>query len=561
MSENKKKHITVLIAWAALQAYYLAFHFSWGSFSCFAIALIYLFCTTVLGKKQDNIHVVETIGNLIGTTFAAFLGYHVVTTIFPAFQIPENADFSGAFTAINSQLVDKIDSSGFRIAFSGTASPIMLVAAVVFFLLKIFAKRAAVKILYQYLWRGCLFAALIHTNYRSKEILILYAVCTLVFVACDILSCQQNGKPYKAGKRWYTALNVLLIVVLILQPDALAPFTQKGYMEYYFITSGFKWYTALYILAVLVAAGIFMVPRDASTEAKSVMDIFVFWNAVCVLVTLFFMTRFHVGYWWVVALIYGICVTVVLVAFSPIRVDGNEKLRDMDFLFLPVVSIGVIITVIAGHYGRLLAIWALVGGGLLIAHQLRQRSSEDGWVKDARFYSMILLVVGVVAAVFLWGFNRLGLNFLILLGMLVVALAFVWIISSDSGLFAKRSQLMQIISVALFVVLCISLCCKNGSKIKITTDESDKIVVDVSARKNREIETIEYYWLESYLLLDDRQEGFPQEVLLPDEQIPEQDGRLRVVVTDNYGSMTERIYWVHSNRYMQSNDEIDSHQQ
>lgn len=550
MSENKTKHIAALGAWAALHAYYLAFHFSWNNFTYFAIVLIFLLCTTVLGKKHDETHVVGTLGNMLGASFALLLGYYIIASILPTFKIPENTDFSGIFTAINEQLGRKINRSKFEISFEGTKSYTMLIAAVVFFFISKSSKHPILGFLSKYLWTGCVFAALIDTNYGSEDILFLYVICTLLFVACDILNFQHDGSWNKAGKRWYNILNFLLIFVLVLQPNALIPFTQKGYVEYYFLTCGFKWYTALYILVVFLVTGVFMIAGYDSSQVKSNTDIFVFWNATCVLITTFFFTRFYVGYWWIVALLYGMGVSIVLTTLNPTKVQGNEKMEGLDFLFLPVISIAASITVIAGHFGRLLITWAFIGGAILIVDQFLRRNDEDAWWKDARFYTIVILTIGAIAAFDLWGFNRLVSNFLVLLGMLVVSLAFVWIISSDSGLFAKRSQLVQTITVVLFAILCISLCTKNGVKIKIDSDDIGKIMVDVSTKQeNREIETVEYYWLQDYLLLDENQEGFPEEKQLTNKKIPEQDGRLRVIVTDTYGSQTEQIYWVHYNQY------------
>ena len=554
MSANRTKHIAALVAWAALHAYYLAFHFSWSNFILLAIALLYLLCTTVLGKKHDETYVVGTLGNLLGTSFAVLLGYYILTAIIPTFKIPENTDFSGAFTAINVQLGQKLGATKFKIAFTGVRDYVILAVAVVFFFGSMSSKHPLVGILFKYLWTCCVFAILIDANYRSKEIMFLYVICTLLFVACDILSYQHDGSRKKTGKRWYNVLNILLLFVLILEPYTLVPFTQSGFIEYYFLTCGFKWYTALYILVVLVVAGLFMVlgfdSSNESLEAKSNTDVFVFWNAICVLITLFFMTRFYVGYWWAIALIYGIGIAIVLTALNPTKVQGNKKLEVMWYLFLPIISMAAIVTAIAGHYGRLLITWAFIGGGTLTVDQFLRRNDKDEWWKDARFYTIVLSSIGAIAAIDLWGFNRLALNFLVLLGMLVVSLVFVWVISSDSGLFAKRSQLMQTITVVLFATLCISLCSKNGGKIKISPDDNGKIVVDLSAaRGDRVIENVEFYWLEDYLLLDRNQEGFPEEVQLTNKKIPEQDGRLRVIVTDNYGSQTERIYWVHFCQY------------
>lgn len=555
MSDNKTKHIAALGAWAALHAYFLAFHFSWSNFAWYSIMLLFLFCTTVLGKKRDETCVVATLGNLLGSTFAVLLGYYVIATILPTFRIPEGQDLAGAFNAVTEQLLHKIDSSRFEIGFGGKNGFVMLISAVVFFFGRKSLKHPILAILFKYFWTGCIFAALIDTNYGSKEIMFLYVICTLLFVACDIINYQRDGSWNKAGKRWHNILNLLLLLVLILQPDALAPFTQEGYIEYYFLTCGFKWYTALYILIVFVAAGWFMFSGCDTSDAQSTTDLFVFWNAVCVLITLFFVTRFYVGYWWIVVLMYGICVTVTITTLHPTKVQNNEKLDGYGFAFLPLVSIAVIITVIAGHYGRLLITWAFLGGAILILDQFLRRNDEDVWWKDARFYTVALLAIGAIAVVDLWRSDRLVSNFLVLLGLLVVSLVFVWIISCDSGLFVKRSQLVQTLTVVLFAILCISLCAKNGAKIKIDMADSGKIGVDVSSkREDRTIEDVEYYWLEDLLLLDEDLEGFPKEEELINKMIPKRDGRLRVVATDNYGAQTEQIYWVHYDRYSETTD-------
>lgn len=550
MFENKIKHIAALCAWAALHAYYLAFHFSWSNFTYFAMVLIYLLCTTVVSKKSDETHVVGTLGNMLGASFALLLGYYIITSIFPIFNIPESADLSGIFTAIDEQLRRKFEASQFEIGIEGIKGYTMLTTAVVIFFMSKSSKHPILGILFKYLWTGCVFAALIDANYGSKDILLLYVVCTLLFVACDIMNFQHDGSRNKAGKRWYNILNILLLLTLMLRPEALIPFTQEGYVEYYFLICGFKWNTALYILVVLVIAGMFMIGCYEPSQIKSNTDIFVFWNAIFVLIATFFFTRYYVGYWWVVALLYVIGIAIVITILAPTKVKGNEKLEGLDFIFLPVISVAAIFTVIAGHFGCLLIAWTFAGGAILIVDQFLRGNDEDVWWKDVRFYTIVLLTIGAIAALYLWRANRLAFNFLVLLGMLAVSLAFVWFFSGDPGFLGKRSQLAQVITVAVFVILCISLGAKNGAKITIAPDDSGKIVVDVSAQqKNREIETIEYYWLQDHLLLDETREGFPKEKRLTDKKIPEQDGRLRVIVTDTYGAQAEQIYWVHYDQY------------
>ena len=550
MSDNKVKHIAGLVSWAAIHTYFLAFHFSWGNLAVLAVALIFLLFTTVIGKKHDETHFVWTTGNLIGTSFAVLLGYYVITAIIPAFKIPENVDFAGLLTVLGKQFEILLERSAFEISFQGITSYVFLIIAVLSFFGSKWHKHPIFSIMLKYLWTGCLFAALIDSNYHSKEILFLYFACMLIFVACDILIYQHDGSCNKSGKRWYNILNVLLVFVLALEPNGLAVFTQNGFIEYYFITCGFKWYTALYILIALIATGFFMILGYDEKDAKTNTDISIFWNAIWILISLFFMTRFYVGYWWIVALAYIICVAVTLIPLCPTKVDGNEKLSGWDIGFLPIVSIATIITVIAGHYGRLLITWAFIGGAILILDQFLRRNKNDVWWKDARFYSIVLLTIGVIAAISLWGFNRLTYNFLVLLGMLAVSLAFVWVVSCDSGLFAKRNPLVQTLTVILFAILCICLCSKNDGKIKIAPDDSGTVAVNVvSTRKEREIVTVEYYWLEDFLHVNGKQESFPKEVILEDKVIPEEDGRLRVIVTDNYGAQTEQIYWVHVSQY------------
>lgn len=550
MSENKIKHIAALGAWAALHVYYLAFHFTWSNFALFAIALIFLFYTTVVGKEHDESHVVETLGNLLGTSFAVLLGYYITTAMVPAFEIPVNANFSEIILSIFEQLVQKIKSTEFEISFWESSSYVLLIAAVVMFFGSKSSKYPVLGILFKYLWTGCVFAALINANYQSVGLLLLYMACTLLFVACDILNYQHDGNQGKIGKRWYNILNFLLLLALLLQPDTLTPFTQKGFIEYYFLMCGFKWYTALYILIVFGVAGIFMMVGYNETEAKSKTDIFVFWNAICVLITTFFISRFYVGYWWGVTILYGIGVTVVVTLLIPTKVKDDVEWKRLSFVLLPIISLATIVTVVSGHFGRLLITWVFIGGAIVIINQLLQRKCEDVWYKDACFYTVVILSVGATAAVSLWGSNRLVYNFLILAGMLVVSLFFVWVVSSDSGLFAKRSQLVQMITVVMFAISCISLCTKTGVEIKISPDEHGAIMLDISTkREDREIEIVEYYWLPDYLHLDENQEGFPKEKQLDDKIIPKQDGRLRVVVTDNYGVQTEQIYWVHNNQY------------
>lgn len=554
MSDNKVKHIGALICWAVLHAYYLALHFSKTNLAVYAVAVLYLFLTTVQSEKQEKTHVVDTLSELVGTTFAVFLAYYFFCRILPDFVAVEKTGFLECVKFMATQLKRAI-SMNLKHEISMFSSLlekrhfVALIAAAVFFFKRNSSKHPILGIAFKYLWSGTLLMVYIDMHYRSVGILGICMAVTMIFIACDVMKFHQNRSCGKAGKKWYNALSILLFVMLLIRPGVFRPFLEEGYMEYYFITCGLKWYTVLFLLVVLFVTGIVMIIGYDEHNAKTNTDVFVFWDMICILIAVFFMSRFYVGYWWVVAAVYAICVTVAIVALNPVEMDKSYTRMMSTYLFLLIATVAAVITVIAGHYGRLLQTWVIVGGIVVSADQYRRRKKDCRWLIDARFYGVVLLCIALSAAITLWCTNRLVFNFLVLAGIFVCAMAFVWVTSMDSGLFANRSQTAQIAATVLFALLCVSLCSKNGAKIKIAPDDVGTPIVEISTKGDRTVERVEYHWLEDYLQLEDEKKGFSREVMLPGSSVPQRDGRLRVTVTDNYGTQVERIYWVHVKTY------------
>lgn len=549
MTKNKIRHIVALSMWTALFGYYLAWNFTWISFAFFAVTLLYLACTTVFPKRSNNDYVVWSLGNMLGASCGMLLIFYIINRIVPMVHVDLSAGIWAVIGSVFKSLNNLRAFSDFKITLKGIGSYLMLASAVVFFFASKSKSSPNLAILFKYLWSCALLAAVLNTNYHSVELIMLLLVITLAFVGCDVMSYQHDGRVNKAGKIWYHLLGILFLLVVDFKPGALFPFTDLDYLEHFFVFKGFKWYTALFILAVLLIGEYFMFSNSDTEEEKHQADIAFGWNAISILIVLFFISRFHVGYWWLLLLVGVIGAAIAIRVFNPVAAAEDDRKRSLSYWFMPILSAALIITAIAGFYGKLLITWTVIGCVLFVIDQYKRREPDGPWWKEARFYSAVLGAIAVCAGVALWSCNRIVFAYLLLGGMFLVSGAFVWALSFNSSIMPSRHRVLSVITTVCLAVLCISLCCESGNKIRVSGQDCGKVSVEVSSGKDREIVAEEYYWLDDYLCDNYEQDGFPKERKLESNNIPYRDGRLRIVVTDNYGSKSERICWIHTNKF------------
>ncbi len=552
MSEKRIKHLTALAVWAIIQGYFLALHFSWGNAIVMAVGLVLLALSMLFGEHVDKLNVKDDLLKLLRITFLVFLGYFVVSHIVPMYTDKENA-LELLLTNFGAGVEYFFD----RVEFS----PLTLFLLVLFFITGRSKKHPLLNMLSKYLFWAVLMIACFKVWCDAVSITVLVLLSTLIFATCDIYDYLCCNIYTKDCKRWYRVLTFLLLLVLMLKPDALLPYAQPGYMEKYFVIDGFKWYTALLLFALFAGAAYIMWRMDREDGVIGIgNDAYLFLIAACLVVAAFFMTRFFVGYWWVLAILYSIGIGYALVALHPKKTADYLSKRKRTYLFVPVLTVLLVVLTIAGHNGRLMRMSMLLATAAGVAWLWKHTDfSTDTWKDKAWFYTGLMLAVALNVLVTLYCFRRITFNFLLLLGIFAVCAAFVWFLSMQSGLLSRKSYFARAAVVAVFVILCLSLCGTGGSKIELQTGDPLLPAVTVTARgKDNQVQAVEYYWWASAAAPDETQEDFPEEIQIDGTLIPNTDGRLRVVALDSMGIKTEQIYWIHNCKYVESGDSVEN---
>lgn len=540
MTDMKAKRLAVLGAWTALQGYYVAAHFSWYHLGILALGLIYLLCTTVLSKKQGD--VVVTLGNLLGTTSVCFLGYYVVTRIVLQYVYSSDAldQFMRDLEMGTVYMRRGLDLDGNNVFF-------LIVPLVIIAFLRKKISKPIWNLILRYAFGFTAYQFLLRTFCNHRNITVLYLIFTLMFMFSDILAFLHVGVRLKSFKRWHNIVSILLLVVLNIRPYTLDPFTQPGFMEYFFLTCGFKWYTALFIFAVLLVPYLVAASKCDKRKADTLTDAYVFWIALCLLVSAFFLTYSYVGYWWVLVILYMAALIYAMIGLHPKKSPVKEgKLNGRGFVAM--ITAFLVLFTITGHSGKLLIGVVLSGGYLFLRSFWRENKPMSGvyWKPKAVFMTLVLFYIACVAASWLWCMRRIDTNFYLLAGLFVVAAGFVWFMFYDSGLFVRQTKIITVSVTVVFAVLCFALCCKYGSKIHVEFDGQEITALEVEARgKGNEVDTVEYFWLDDYLTPDEDQDRFAKEYQLKDERIPERDGKLTIVAKDLRGIVTEKTVWIH----------------
>lgn len=539
MSDMKAKRLAVLGAWTALQGFYVATHFSWYHVGILALGFIYLLVTTVTCKKQGD--VVVTLGKFLGTTFMCFLGYYVVTRI--VLQYVYSSDALNQFLyelEMGTQYISRGEMDGDKTFF------LVIPLGIIAFMRKKL-RNPMWNLVLRYAFGFTVYNSLLRLFCDHKNITVMYLIFTLMFMFSDILALLQVGVRLKTFKRWHNLLSILLLFVLDLRPFTLDPFTQPGFMEYFFLTCGLKWYIALYIFAVLLVPYLVAASKCDKRKVETLTDAYVFWIALGVLVSAFFLTYWYVGYWWVLVILYGGALIYAMTGLHPKKNPAKEgHLTGKEFV--GTITGFMVLFTVTGHNGKLLIGVVLAAGFLILRNFYRENKPMNSvyWKPKAVFLTLILFYIACVTAAWLWCVRRMDVNFLLLAGMFAVSAGFVWFMFYDSGLFLRQTRVITTSVVIVFSVLCFALCCKYGSKIKVEFDGQEITTLEVEARgRDNEVDSVEYFWLDDYLTLDGDRDRFPEEYQLKNEEIPERDGRLKIVAKDLRGIVTERIVWIH----------------
>lgn len=578
MTVSRRRHVITLAAWAAFQGLFLALHFSWFNLGVLLLGALFLFCATVCGKRHDNTMVLFTLGHLVGVTFAVFAGYYIASVILPYLL---SAESFGA--ALSEMLQMGMECLGDGMDDGPPIGNILIAILVLILKKKLGEKHPFFEILCKYAFVALLIFIPLSAWCSSWTVKGLYLAAMAIFICCDVMIYRCNDAYPKTGRRWFVTCSILLLVVLLLNPYALEPFTEEGFVEYFFLIKGLKWYVALIEFLILLLATIGMKVGANVRNPRQITDFFLYLNVLCVFAMIFVLAKFYVGYWWVFALLYGICVLFSLIVLPPKR-TADRRMEPLSLYWLPVITGILMIIVISAHYGWLRVALVFWAGVVVLIPSIRDYADSPyhfAGKTQTIFFTKELVWIALVAGMILWSFRRLLFSYLLLLGIFAVCLAFVWFIGYDSGLFKRDWRVVGGSAVVVFLVLCLCLCLRGGSRIEMNWNEDGLPAVEVEARGDEnELGSVEYYWLDLGGASEEEEDSksnknnknneeneeeeatkdslFPQEVELdPEEELPAEDGRLRVVATDANGIVTERVFWIHINAYEAALAEVE----
>lgn len=539
MSEHKIKHLATLIAWVLIHIYILAFRFTLYSLAVLVVAAVYLLVTTVFSKKHEDGYLSETIGNLLGTSLFVFLSWSVVTEILP--EILANAAANDEFWLIK---LDEALNNAVLIASQDPMSKALLGTVVVFVIQCVVSKSNMLKMLMSYVYNVLWMGAVLDVVYASKELSFMCVVIAGVFAFVEAWSIKAWDTRAKNGKRWLNVLTVLLFIVICWDPGFLIPYAQEGYLEYFFVISAAKWYHLLFAVVILGALAFVHGMYAFDEEDHMHMIDFRFpLRAACMFVLVFFLDKFHVGYWWVLMII-AIGYEIIDVLF----IDSADRMYGSLIGEIAVIVLLIVLT-IAGHFGRFVMTLAVLAGIIAIFTAVVNGvydNDGDEWKPAAWMYTAIIAVIAVIAAISLWFYRNLDYNFWLLLALGIVSIGVLWLLSYNGSIKRSAWNIPQAVVMAVFVIGVGCLCFSHGSTIRFVEGERQTTLVEAEAKgEDNRIVSLDYYWTEDWLSRDNATFEIAEEVEISGNQIPNTEGKLRVVATDAYGITTEEIFWVH----------------
>lgn len=544
MSEQKIKHLATWIAWVLIHIYILAFRFTLYSLALLAVAAVYLLITTVYSKKHEDRYLYETMGNLLGTSLFVFLGWSAITGILP--EILTNVDRMETFWEAKLSVL----LNNALAIFSYDAMSLALFGTVIVFVIqRIVGKTTMLKMLFSYVYNVLWVGSVLEVVYESKELGFMCVVLACIFAFVEAWAIKASGSRAQNGKRWLNVLTVLLFIMICWDSEFLVPFTQEGYLEYFFIISSAKWYHLLFALLILGAlAYIYGDVTVTDDDRRDMIDIRYPVRGICMILVVFFMNKFHVGYWWILMLIAIIYEIIDMLFIFP---QDDDEDRMFTGVFAEIgIALALIVLTIAGHYGRFVMTLAILGGIVAIWFVLATvfgETRETKWNHIGWMYTAVIAVISVIAAISLWFYRNLGYNFWLLLTLSIVSIGVLWLLSYNGSVSRSLWNIPQLVVLGVFVICVGCLCFSHGSTIRFIQNNQQISAVEVEAKgEGNNSVSLEYYWTDDWLIRENATTDIPEEKEISGiNQIPDGDGKLRVVSTDLHGIVTEEIFWVH----------------
>lgn len=541
MSDNKKLHLAVWSAWLVLHGYLLCFRFSVGGFAVLALGAGILLLTTCFNKKYEDGFLVHTLGNVIGAALFVQLGWYFAEHILPGVVSQEN------WVASFGDLIVRKLQWLFQWIFNDDTMLAPTIAAAVLYILRLCTgKYPRLSMMASYAGNAALMIPILLKIYRTPVITVLYLAVSLVFVWADLWHIAVKDEWNKSGKRWANVLTLLLLFVLSWSPFMLQPLLSEGALEAVFVLGATKWNHLLVAGAVLAGLFAAYVAVDP-VESKKYVDYKLLSAGASMLLLTAFLKWFYVGWWWLLVPVNVVGLLADAWFVYPVLVRDDEAVQISWFLQIGAAAASILIVMI-GHFGIWPMVLALVGGALVLFFGVlltQDLENENLHLPGILLATVLAILIPVL--VWLGMYRRLEYSFvlvLILAGVCVTAAALLcWNVTQKD----RQNRLAPIAATVIFSILALNLAMTGGSRIEMELDDTGCPVVMAQARgKDNRVVSAEYRWTEDWLDLDSwKLESHEETKLIDLTQLRDRDGKLRVIVTDQYGIITESIFWIH----------------
>lgn len=539
MSDNKKVHLSVWIAWLVLHGYLLIFHYSPGNLVVLALAAVILLLGTYFSSKHKDGSLCTTIGTVVGVSLFVRLGWRFVELGLPiildAYSRYENI-FEWFATRTADLMVYLFDDE--------VMLATVLLSLTLFVVRLCLGKWPTASMLFSYACNAALMLPILGRLYDSRALVLLYLAVMVAFIWADQWNIAVNEKWNKCGKRWANWLSVLLFLCLIVHRGMLTPLTKSGALENMFdllITRKLNMVVVSAVAAVLAWAISEIDPVDACVPG----DLKILLSGYFVLPLSMILKNNYVNWWWIVGLVYVGCVLADVLILQPL-LDGDDEETWVSF-FAQAVLCGILWGIVSlCHDGILLETLAtLVGLAMVLIGVVWcfVQKSE----KPALTGRVALAVAGIliVALTWIWKYRRLAYFFWLLLILAAVVLVITALMSFHVVENDRKNILVPMAALAAFAVLSLHVAFSGGNEIKMELNE--RLAPDVTVEKADEesrIVSIHYLWRGASLDTQSWTVNFEEESYTALSVLAGKAGRLRVIATDSNGIVTETVFWL-----------------
>ena len=540
---NRIKHTTVFWGWTAVMLFYLFTHFHKYRLYVFVVAFIYMLYQEIIKIKKTDanssaIPLTVVMGRGIGVTSLVFLAYYIA----PYWPLQFGRDTTPGYATNLFKTLFVITRRNLVLQIG------MLILAVLGICRLNPNKYKVLDLIYRYMAVSSICFYIIYAWTGSVRVGVFYFAVTGLFIFNDILRYRIEAVSLKTN-RWFIAFSTVLLVLIALEPNAMAKMSEKGYLEYILLGNNFTIINIMVVLAVIAVLEMVFWKYRETTEQIS--DSFLFLIFGSVLIVCGALYNFYVGYW---PLIFVGYITVTLVYLFQKNADVKGFL---------IISAVAVLGIYEAHNGRVIS-FTLFAVCIFIIYDrvkiLKKQDEDQKFPYVYRLTVMIIIALTIITAGRIYEVRHLMANYRTLIIAALIFAALTVITGFNPGMFhgnKLREQVNCIIFAAAFAVLCVGLTIKGGSKIYIDGLDDEQFEITVDARgKDNTVKNAKQFWLEDPvdMILAEGHKSLPKETELSSfskETIfsLERSGRLKISVVDKYGIETTAVKWYHVNPY------------